>query len=182
MIDYPDKPGVPDNPGSPGTPGRHGIRVADGNDLEGVVAVGKAVLRSQAELGREPELVELLIAKFWTPEANSDAIRAGRTLVAEADGQVVGILSYGLNDGQPVIWKVYVLPDHVGHGHGRALLEAFARKVSFDHTHVSMPVEEGNEVGIRFAERMGFSEQRREGQSGMPDLIWFVRDMPRNEV
>lgn len=158
------------------------VRVADGNDLDAVVAVGKAVLRSQAERGREPELVELLIQKFWTPEANVSAIRAGRTLVVEENAEVVAMLSYGFSEGSAVIWKINVLPDHAGHGHGRALIEACANKVAFDHQRLFMPIEDGNEDALRFALAMGFEEVKREEQSGMPDLIWMRKYLRRGEA
>lgn len=155
------------------------IRLADGDDLEHIVTVGRTSMRAAYEGLMEPEMVDLLVGKFWTPEANIAAIRAGRTFVAEADGRVVALSTYGLTDGHSVLWKLYVLPGHQGQGIGHALLGAATDNIAFDHEWLYMPIQDGNTTGYRFARSAGFEEYEREEQSGMPDLVWMRRRLRR---
>lgn len=149
------------------------VRSADGDDLERIVAVGRTAMKASYERAMEPEMLDLLVAKFWTAEANIDAIRAGRTFVAEVEGDVVAMCAYGLQGGRPVVWKLYVLPEYQARGIGRRLLDAVIDRLAFDHTHIHMPIQDGNESGFLFARGAGLKEFEREQQSGMPDLVWM---------
>ena len=55
------------------------VRLADGNDLEGVVAVGRTTWPITHGDLYGPDLVELFLAKWWTNDATIPAIRAGAT-------------------------------------------------------------------------------------------------------
>lgn len=151
------------------------IRLADGNDLEGVVRVGKTVMRATNAALMEPEVVDLLVAKFWTSDANTASIRAGRTFVGAAGPagrDIVALATYGSERGRAVIWKLYVLPEYEGRGLGRRLVRAVAEKLT-DADYVYLPVHDGSEKGLAFAAAVGFEEYEREDQSGMPQLIWL---------
>lgn len=156
------------------------IRPADGNDLEGVVRVGSSVMRATNAALMEPEVVDLLAAKFWTPAANTASIRAGRTFVGGAGPEgrdIVAMASYGREDGRAVIWKLYVLPEFQGLGLARRLVQTIAERLCGDVDAVYLPVHDGSDQALAFAHAIGFVEVEREEQSGMPQLIWLCRDV-----
>lgn len=155
------------------------VRTAVGDDLDAVVEIGHRTWPGTFEPIAGPEYVEMGLAKWWTPDATIPAIRAGRTLVAEVSGQVVGMAVYGTHDDDLVLWKLYVLPEHHSRGIGRRLLEAvLARAAELGHRSLSVSVVAGNDRALRFYERHGFREVSREsGGSGLPDSIWVARDI-----
>ncbi len=155
------------------------VRLADGNDLDGIVRVGSTVMRSTHSKIMEPEVVDLLAAKFWTSDANTPSIRAGRTYVGATgpDGrEIVALATYGWEEGRAVLWKLYVLPEYQGRGLGTALLQAVMDKL-VDVDHIYLPVHAGSDQGLAFAAAIGFEEYEREEQSGMPQLIWLRREV-----
>lgn len=158
------------------------VRLADGNDLEGVVTVGRTTWPiTHGEL-YGPDLVELFLAKWWTNDATIPAIRAGKTLVAESRDhpdehgrpQIVGMAAYGGHEGVQVIWKLYVLPDWQGHGIGGMLLRSVLARIGDQPIYMSFT--DGNESAGSFARAYGFVEDHREEQTDMPDLVWMRRD------
>ncbi len=165
--------------------GRNGgihVRLADGNDLEAVVAVGRITWPiAYGDLYR-PDYVELCLAKWWTKDATIPSIRAGRTFVAETldhrdehgKPHVVGMTAYGSHDGDQVIWKLYVLPEWQRHGVGGMLLRAVLSTIGDQPIYMSF--SDGNRSAGDFARAYGFVESHREGQTDMPDLIWMRRD------
>lgn len=155
------------------------IRTATGEDLDGIVRVGHETWRATYEPIAGPDYVEMGLAKWWTGDAVIPGIRVGRTLVADDGGMVVGMASYGSQDDQLVLWKLYVLPDHQGRGLGRRLLdEVVARASGLGHTQLHVSYIEGNDQAGRFYERNGFRLAHREvGGSGLPDEIWLVKDL-----
>ncbi len=150
------------------------VREADGNDLEAVVAVGRRTWPVTYEHLYDPDLVELFLAKWWTKDACIPAIRAGRTLVAEIDDEVVGMAAYGRDDGVQVVWKLYVLPEWQGHGIGGRLLQALLHRIGDEPTYLSFT--NGSGSAAAFTRAYGFVEDHREHQSDMPDLVWMRRD------
>lgn len=152
------------------------VRLATGDDLDGVVAVGRTAWQENSASFIPSDLLELLLAKWWTKDANVSAIRAGRTFVAEVDGDIVGMASYGVNDGRLVIWKIYVLPRAQRLGVGGRLLEAVYDRARDGHDCVYLSVTAGNTKGTGFALSHGYVEDQREAQSGMPDVVWMRHD------
>lgn len=155
------------------------IRTATGDDLDGIVRVGHETWRDTYEPIAGPEYVEMGLAKWWTADAVIPGIRVGRTLVADDAGTVVGMASYGSQDEQLVLWKLYILPAHQGRGIGRRLLdEVVTRATQLGHTELHVSYLAGNEQAGRFYERNGFGLTHREaGGSGLPDEIWLVKDL-----
>lgn len=152
------------------------IRPADGDDLDGVVAVGRAAWHETHASLYSPDVVELFLDKWWTPTANAPAIRADRTIVADRDGEIVGMASYGSGDGRFVVWKVYVHPDAQGEGIGARLLAAVEDRVA-GYDAVYLAFTDGNEQAEAFTLARGFVHDSREEQSGLPDLVWMRHDL-----
>jgi GNAT superfamily N-acetyltransferase len=166
-----------------GDPDRVVIRTATGNDLDAVVRVGHQTWLATYEPIAGPDYVAMGLAKWWTTDAVIPSIRVGRTLVAERDGEVVAMAAYGTQGDDLVLWKLYVLPEHHGHGIGRRLLAAVVdRAAELGHARLVVSHIDGNEQGNRFYERNGFHLTEREpGGSGMPDTIWMVQDLSRRD-
>jgi GNAT superfamily N-acetyltransferase len=131
------------------------IRDATSSDLEDVAALIRA-LADYESLAHEVEWdLELLAETLFGPDA------VPRTLVACEDpsGEVVGIAiwfpTYSTFQGRPGIWleDLFVLPEHRGAGHGRALLQALFDRA--DGGRVEWAVLDWNEPSIRFYESLG---------------------------
>ena len=129
------------------------IREATVDDVVAVADLIKA-LADYEELAHEVEWdLDQLASTLFGPGA------VPRTLVAEDDGTVVGIAiwypTYSTFQARPGIWleDLFVLPEHRGGGHGRALLEALFDQA--DGGRVEWSVLDWNEPSIRFYESLG---------------------------
>ena len=155
------------------------VRGAVGDDLGGVLSVGHRTWLATYEPIAGPEYVAMGLAKWWTKDVVTHSIRKGRTLVAEKAGEVVGVATFGTQDDAFVLWKLYVLPDHHGHGIGSRLMAAVverAREAGQDR--ITLSHMEGNEQAARFYTRHGFVvTHREESGSGMPASVWMAREV-----
>lgn len=155
------------------------VRLAEESDLDAVLEVGHRTWHATYEPIAGADYVTIGLAKWWTPEAVLPAIRRGQTIVAERDGQVIGMAAFGPRAGDFVLWKLYVLPGHQRCGAGSMLIrEALARADESGYDQVLLSVVDGNEPAAAFYRRHGFLEQSREsGGSGIPDSIWMARTL-----
>ncbi|HET7397894.1 MAG TPA: GNAT family N-acetyltransferase [Intrasporangium sp.] len=155
------------------------VRTATGNDLDAVLDIGHRTWRATYEPIAGPDYVAMGLAKWWTSDVVIDSIRLGRTLVAERDGDVVGLAAYGLRGDDLVLWKLYVPPEHQGGGVGRALLDAVLRRgEELGRARVVLSHLADNEQAGRFYARNGFVRTDVEsGGSGVPDSVWVARDL-----
>ncbi len=93
--------------------------------------------------------------------------------VAEADGEVVGLLLLVIEEDGMLLQNVAVLPSHHGHGVGRALLalaEQRARAAGRDlvrlHTHTTMVENQA------LYERIGYVETGRRTEDGRSRVFY----------
>lgn len=159
------------------------VRGAVGDDLGGVLSVGHRTWLATYEPIAGPEYVAMGLAKWWTSDVVTDSIRKGRTLVAVKGDDVVGVATFGSRDESFVLWKLYVLPGHHGHGIGSRLMEAVvARAVEGEHQRITLSYLEGNQQAARFYAKHGFVETHREAPgSGLPESVWMVRELDAGE-
>lgn len=117
------------------------------------------------------------LATWWSEEAVLRGIATTRTYVAERDGAVIGMGNVDLRGELPVIWKLYVLPEHQGSGAGHALLERLVADVPTGAEGVLLEYTDGNEVAAAFYRRHGFAELRRDPpeRPGWPEQVWMMR-------
>ncbi|NUO36150.1 MAG: GNAT family N-acetyltransferase [Dermatophilaceae bacterium] len=155
------------------------VRGAVGDDLAGVLSVGHRTWLATYEPIAGPEYVAMGLAKWWTSDVVTDSIRKGRTIVATQGDEVVGVATYGPQDDSFVLWKLYVLPGHHGHGIGTRLLEAVVeRALESGQKRITLSYLEGNRQAARFYARHGFVETHRETPgSGLPESVWMARDL-----
>lgn len=167
------------------------IREGTGNDVAGVISVGHRTWPATYEPIAGPEYVAMGLAKWWTPDVVSRSIRAGHTLVAvdsrshggaevaSRAGEVIGVATYGVQDDDFVLWKLYVLPSHHGQDIGSRLLAAVTERArELGHSRITLSHIAGNDNAAAFYRAHGFRETHREsGGSGLPDSIWVAHDI-----
>ena len=156
------------------------IRLADGDDLSGVLSVGHRTWPPTYEPIAGVEYVAMGLAKWWTPDVVTTSIRQGRTLVAVDGAEVVGVATFGVQDGDALaLWKLYVLPGHHGRGIGSRLLDAVVdRALELGVSRIVLSHIEGNRQAARFYAARGFTETHREsGGSGLPVSVWVEREL-----
>ena len=155
------------------------IRTARGDDLSGAISVGHRTWLATYEPIAGPEYVAMGLAKWWTRDAVTASIRAGRTIVAVLGDEVVGVSTHGVQNDQLVLWKLYVLPGHHGEGIGSALLhEVERRAVAAGHRTLVLSHIAGNDLAAQFYVNKGFVTTHVEkGGSGMPDSVWMSKDL-----
>jgi ribosomal protein S18 acetylase RimI-like enzyme len=125
------------------------------------------------------DYVEHGLASWWSEQSIAASLATTQNLVAEVDGDVVGMGNVDLRPETPVIWKLYVLPTSQGTGAGRALIEALIALVPADRGAVLLEYTDGNERAAAFYRRNGFVELRRDPpeQEGWPDQVWMTRNV-----
>lgn len=158
------------------------VRAAEGNDLDAVIEIGHRTWPVIYEPIAGLDYVAMGLAKWWTSDVVAAAIRRGQTLVAELDGEVVGMAAFGVQNDELVLWKLYVLPEHHGKGVGSHLMDAVVdRALEGGHRQIALSYPDGNAYAARFHRAHGFVETHREPSgSGLPDSIWMVRDLSGN--
>jgi ribosomal protein S18 acetylase RimI-like enzyme len=89
------------------------IRTATAADIDAVLAVWAEARSSAAQTPDDPRVVEQLLERD-----------PGALLVAEADGQVVGVLIAGWDGWRGNVYRLAVLPSHRREGIARELVDA----------------------------------------------------------
>lgn len=154
------------------------IREAEEADLQAVLDVGHRTWAATYEPITGPDYVAMGLAKWWTAEATMPAIAAGRMLVAEVDGVIAGVAAYGPRQGNLVLWKLYVLPEHQGQGLGSALMAAVLERGAGLYPEIQLSYIDGNASAERFYKAQGFTEfDHEDGCAGVPDSVWLRRPL-----
>jgi [ribosomal protein S18]-alanine N-acetyltransferase len=122
---------------------------------------------TEADVPAMEELVAAYLDELWArpfpPPALPDSfLREGRLLVAELDGEIVGMAKGELRPGLGHVTLVYLRPEARGQGGGKELVRGLA---SFFHDegvkHVSLNVDVSNEEALAYWRRLGFVDYRR---------------------
>jgi ribosomal protein S18 acetylase RimI-like enzyme len=122
---------------------------------------------TEADIPAMEELVaayqdELWAAPFPPPPLPDSYLREGRILVAELDGEVVGMAKGELQRGLGHVTFVYLQPQARGQGTSKALLREL---VSFfgagGARHVTLSVDLPNDQALAVWRRLGFADYRR---------------------
>lgn len=160
------------------------VRRADGDDLVAVVDIGHRTWPVTYGPIAGDDYVAMGLAKWWTQEATIPAIRKGRVMVAEADGEVVGMSYVAMNDDRHWMFKLYVLPEQQSTGVGGALMRAAIHRAAAEgHDQLWLSYVKGNDRAAAFYEHHGFVEvEVEEGGSGMPDNVIMRRPLDQSDV
>lgn len=125
-------------------------------------------IREATEADR-PILEELVLAyldEHWArpypPPPPGPYLDEGQIVVAEVDGEVVGMAKGELREGLGHVSLVYLRPGARGQGGGRDLLQNLATHFQEQGVeHVSLNVELPNDEALAYWRRLGFTDYRR---------------------
>ncbi|MBO1756020.1 GNAT family N-acetyltransferase [Allobranchiibius sp. CTAmp26] len=153
------------------------IREAVGDDLRGVMEVGRQTWPITYGPIAGDDYVAMGLAKWWTADATIPAIRSGRATVAAIGDEIIGVSVVGPLGDEIALWKLYVLPVHQGSGVGSRLLRtAIDRATDDGWKSMVLSYLDGNVNAAGFYAHFGFEFYDREtAGSGVPDSIWVRR-------
>lgn len=155
------------------------VRPAVPADVSALVSFGSAVVPAHYAPILGPEAAQDQLA-WWTPARFEPAIEAGRVLVAEVDGAIVGMIETGELAGEQVVWKLYVDAQLRGRSMGSDLLRRAVADLPPGTDHVLVEHFAGNARAGAFYEREGFAEVRTEpARSGDQNaaVVWRRLDL-----
>ena len=125
--------------------------------------------RRESTAADRPALEELVAAyldEHWSspfpPPPRRPVSPEGRIVVAEEDGEIVGLAKGELSAGLGHVSLVYFRPEARGKGGGNELMRelvAYFREQGFQH--VSLNVELPNDEALAYWRRLGFTDYRR---------------------
>ncbi|MHA3701542.1 GNAT family N-acetyltransferase [Jatrophihabitans sp. YIM 134969] len=145
------------------------VRRATADDVDAVRAVGHATWPSTYGPIRGEQYVRDGLERWWSAEAVRRGIEGGATttyVAEDATGTVVACAVVGERDGNPFVWKLYVVPTAQRTGAGRALLDAVIADLPDDAAAVQLDHAEGNDRAHAFYTARGFVETHRHGPEG----------------
>lgn len=106
------------------------------------------------------EQIEYMLALMYSEETVRDELRRGVTWeVITEDGSPIGFQSYHLDEqGRCKLNKLYLLPEHQGRGHSRAMLAHIRTAArTLGASEVWLQVNKGNERAIAAYRKSGFT-------------------------
>lgn len=154
------------------------VRDADHDDIAAICRFGEAYIRPHYAPLIGAEAADRQVRLWWNQAQVAAAVLDGLVVVAEADGQLVGVGQRGRSGVDHVVYKLYVHPGYRGRGLGPRLVDALARQLPADADRLYIEHFAANERAGAFYEREGFTVARIEaGPAGNPGLgvVWRVR-------
>jgi ribosomal protein S18 acetylase RimI-like enzyme len=159
------------------------VRAARPADVGAICRFGEAHIPAHYAPLIGADAADRQVRMWWTEEQISAAVAAGLVVVAEFDGQVVGVGQRGRRDVEHVIYKLYLDPAHRGCGLGPRLIDGLVDQLPDTAQRIWVEHFAANERAGAFYEREGFRIEHIEpGQSADPRLavVWRVRDIRRS--
>jgi GNAT superfamily N-acetyltransferase len=154
------------------------VRDARDDDVAAICGFGEAHIRPHYAPLIGAEAADAQVRDWWNEAYVGAAVARGLVVVAEADGQVVGVGQRGRSGDDHVVHKLYVDPRYRGRGLGPRLIDALTRQLPADAHRVHIEQFAANERAGAFYEREGFAVERVEpSPTGDPalDRVWRVR-------
>ncbi|WP_084432785.1 GNAT family N-acetyltransferase [Kibdelosporangium aridum] len=154
------------------------LRNAEHGDVAAICRFGDAHIRCHYEPLIGARAADEQVRRWWNETVIGAAVAEGLVVVAEVDGQLVGVGQRGRRGDDHVIYKLYVHPQHRGRGLGPQLLRALISRLPAGAERLYIEHFVGNERAGDFYEREGFTVQRIEpSRTSDPALgvIWRAR-------
>lgn len=152
------------------------VRRARPDDAQTVRSIGVITYQTHKSFAAA-DYVEDGLARWWSIEAVRRSIESSTTYLAIDDDTAVGAATVGTLDGEPILWKLYVLPTAQGAGAGSALLAAATADLPVGSRRLLLQYAEGNDQAAAFYRHKGFEEfSRTETESGHRD-VWVALDL-----
>jgi GNAT superfamily N-acetyltransferase len=156
------------------------VREALPEDVSAICAFGSAHIRPHYAPLIGAAAAEAQVRDWWNPTHIGAAVAAGLVVVADSEGQLVGVGQRGRNGDDHVIYKLYVDTRHRGHGLGPHLVAALTSQLPDNARRLYLEHFAANRRAGAFYEREGFTVVRIEASStgdAALDVVWRVRDL-----
>jgi ribosomal protein S18 acetylase RimI-like enzyme len=156
------------------------VRDADHDDVIAICRFGETHVRAHYAPLIGAAAADEQIRRWWNETQIGVAVAERLLVVAEEDGQVVGVGQRGRRGADHVVYKLYVHPRYRGRGLGPRLIEALTRQLPADADRLYIEHFAANERAGAFYEREGFTVQRIEASpTGNPALgvVWRARHL-----
>ena len=108
------------------------VRDAEPDDVAAICRFGEAHIRPHYAPLIGAEAADEQVSRWWNETHVGAAVAEGLVVVAEADGQILGVGQRGRRGADHVVYKRYVHPEHRGRGLGPRLLAAITRQLPAD--------------------------------------------------
>jgi GNAT superfamily N-acetyltransferase len=152
------------------------VRTAGSGDVSGICGFGHAHIRPHYTPLIGARAADEQARRWWNDTEIAAAVARGVAVVAEAGGKIVGIAQRGRHGDDHVVYKLYVAPEHRGHGLGRRLLAALVEQLPPDADRLYIEHFAANERAGAFYKREGFAVERVEpGATEALAVVWRVR-------
>lgn len=154
------------------------VRNAVPGDIAGICRFGDRYIEDHYAPIIGPEAAAAQVRDWWNTEAITAAVQEGLVVVAEGDGEILGVAQCGRHGEDHVVYKLYVHPDHRGRGMGGRLLDALVAQLPTGTDRLYIEHFAGNVRAASFYEREGYRVERVEpSPTGDPslDVVWRVR-------
>ena len=157
------------------------VRDAEPDDVAAICRFGEAHIRPHYAPLIGAEAADEQVRRWWNETHIGAAVAEGLVVVAEADGEILGVGQRGRRGADHVVYKLYVHPEHRGRGLGPQLLAAIATQLPADADRLCIEHFVANERAGAFYEREGFTVERVEASpTDDPALgiVWRARHVP----
>lgn len=153
------------------------VRIASAADLAAICDFGAAYIPHHYAPLLGAEAARAQVDNWWNRGRMSRAVAERRVVVAEDQGVLLGVGEWGVYEGVPVIWKLYVHPQHRGAGIGPQLIDAMVGEVPGEKGRVRVETFAVNRRAVDFYERVGFRTVETVEHETDPALsvVWLER-------
>jgi GNAT superfamily N-acetyltransferase len=154
------------------------VREATHDDVAAICRFGEAHIRAHYAPLIGAEAADQQVRRWWNATEIGAAVDEGFMVVAETDGQLVGVGQRGRRGTAHVVYKLYVHPQYRSLGLGPLLLDALIRQLPANADRLYVEHFTANERAGTFYEREGFTVERIDsGPTENPALgiVWRVR-------
>ena len=138
------------------------VRGASPDDVAAICQFGEAHIRPHYAPLIGAAAADEQVRMWWNEKHIGSAVANGLVVVAEDDGQIVGVGQRGREGADHVVYKLYIRPDYRGRGLGPQLIDALIRQLPDDADRLYVEHFVANERASRFYEREGFTVVRTE--------------------
>ncbi len=156
------------------------VRDAEHDDVAAICRFGEAHIRPHYAPLIGAEAADEQVRRWWNETHVGAAVAEGLVVVAEADGQIVGVGQRGRRGADHVVYKLYVHPQHRGRGLGPQLLDALTRQLPANADRLYIEHFVANERAGAFYEREGFTVERIESsptEDPALGVVWRARHL-----
>lgn len=156
------------------------VRDAEHDDVAAICRFGDAHIRPHYAPLIGAEAADEQVRKWWNDTSIGAAVAEGLVVVAQADGQLVGVGQRGRRGADHVVYKLYLHPQHRGRGLGLQLLDALIRQLPANTDRLYIEHFAANERAGAFYEREDYTvEQTEPSPTEDPELgvVWRARHL-----